>query len=134
MPEARGVGRFPSICPNGKCIQSVSSPGCLTPNCSVGSGKCLVVAFLKCLDCSDVLAPLNFRAGAVLLSHRSPLRQDLAPFGFPAREYGSEGVTEHFSASLAGGNHKEGTNACVSNLLLPGVSDLCLLPSLSVGS
>jgi len=37
---------------------------------------------------------------------------------------------EHFSASLAGGNHKEGTNARVSNLLLHGVSDLHLLPSL----
>lgn len=81
--EARRVGCFPNICPNGKCIQSVSSAGCLIPNCSVGSGRCPVVAFLKCLGCSDVLDPLVFRAGAVLLSHHSPLWRDLAPFGFP---------------------------------------------------
>lgn len=83
VPEARRVGCFPNICPNGKRIQSVSSPGCLTPNRSVGSGKCPVAAFLKCLGCSDVLDPLVFRAGAVPLSHRSPLWRDLAPFGFP---------------------------------------------------
>lgn len=33
-------------------------------------------------------------------------------------------VTGH---SLAGGNPKEGTNVWVTNLLLPGGSDLCLL-------
>lgn len=76
-----------------------------------------MVAFLKCLGCSDGCTAL----------HHSLLWQDLAPFGFPAHECGSEGLIECFPASLAGGNHKEGTNACVS-----GVSDLPLLPSLCV--
>lgn len=57
--------------------------------------------------------------------HHSLLWQDLAPFGFPAHECGSEGLIECFPASLAGVNHKEGT-------YVSGVSDLPLLPSLCV--
>lgn len=92
VPETGKVGRFPSICPDGKCIQSVSSPGHPTSDHSVGSGDGLVVAFLNRLCCSDVLAPLIFRAGSVPLFHCSPLQRDLAPFGFPACKYRSRGA------------------------------------------
>lgn len=96
VPEARSVGNFPSICPNSKYIQSMSSPECPTPNCSVGRGKCLVVAFLECLCCSDVLAPPIFRAWTVSLSRHSLLWQDLTRFGFPVYE---KGQTELWSIS-----------------------------------
>lgn len=65
VPEAKRVGCFPSICTDGKSIQSVCSLGCPTQICSVSSGKCVAVTFLKCPGCSDV-APLTFRGCAVL--------------------------------------------------------------------
>lgn len=109
VSETRKVGCFPSICPDGKCIQSVSSPGHPTSDHSVGSGERLVVAFLNRLCCSDVLAPLIFRAGSVLLFHCSPLQ--LSTWLHLGSLHVSTGQGEHFSVSLVGGHHKEGTNA-----------------------
>lgn len=79
VPEARRVRCFPSFSPDGKSIQSVCSPGCPTQIFSVGSGKFVVVTFLKCPGCSDV-APLTFRGCAALWPDATPLQEaDLFP-------------------------------------------------------